>query len=84
MDRNRVCRPIGNRKHRLLLFLSAFIDVKRVFDCRLSGMFIILHLICALLDVVPFSNYEKTTPVKRTITATAGIQNEKSGIWVHK
>ena len=58
--------------------------VKRVFDCRLPGMFIILHQLCALLDVVPFSNYEKTTPVKRTITATAGIQNEKSGVWVHK
>ena len=39
-------------------------------------MFIILHQLCALLDVVPFSNYEKTTPVKRTITATAGIKNE--------
>ena len=47
--------------------------VKRVFDCRLLGMFIILHQLCALLDVVSCSNYEKTTPVKRTVTATAGI-----------
>ena len=49
--------------------------VKRIFDCRLPGMFIILHQLCALLDVVLFSNYAKTTPAKRTITATAGIQN---------
>ena len=26
----------------------------------------ILHQLCALLDVVSFSNYEKTTPAKRT------------------
>ena len=58
--------------------------VKRVYDCHLPGMFIILHQLCALLDVVPFSNYEKTTPAKRTITATAGIQNDKYGVWVHK
>ena len=40
--------------------------------------------LCALLFVVPFSNYEKTTPAKRTVTATAGIQNEKYGAKVHK
>ena len=40
--------------------------------------------LCALPDVVSFSNYEKTTPAKRTIIATAGIQNEKSCVLVHK
>ena len=54
--------------------------VKSVFDCCLSRMFINT----APPDVVSFSNYEKITPAKRTITGTAGIQNEKSGIWVHK
>ena len=53
--------------------------VKSVFDCRLPSMFIILHHLCALLDVVSFSNYEKTISAKRTMTATAGTQNEKSG-----
>ena len=62
--------------------------VKSVFNCRLPGMFNlnIARALCILLDVVSFSNYEKTTPAKRTIIATAGIQNEKSGAWdrVHK
>ena len=32
---------------------------KSVFNCRLPGMFNpILHELCALLDVVSFSNYE--------------------------
>ena len=46
----------------------------------IAALLSILHKFCALLDV-SFSNYEKTAPAKRTIIATAGIQNEKSGVW---
>ena len=67
-------------------FYPRSLIVKSVFDCHLPVSLSTLHQFCALLhvDVVSFSNYERTTLAKRTITATAGIQNEKSGFWVHK
>ena len=62
-------------------FLFAFGDCKERFRLPPTRY---VYQNCALLNVVSFSIYEKTTPAKRTITATAGIQHEKSGAWVHK
>ena len=74
-----ICRPISNRKHLFLRFFPCSSIVKSVSDCHLP---VSLSIDTAPALCISISNYERTTPAKRTITATACIQNEKSGFWV--